>query len=184
VDRDQSGPLSFLTLRPLTGQPAEMAALQRVLEAAPAYFLTVTGLAPGNAEAQSTFTALPPGKTYEDKFVWGLYEGDAMIGCADVIRGYPVRDKAVIGLLLLGEPRQGRGLGRAFAALVEQAIAAWPEIRCLRLGVATPNAGALAFWRKLGYGETGEVKSAPPGIVGDVLVMEKPLERIQADLPR
>ena len=155
-----------------------MAALQRVLEAAPAYFLTVTGLPPGNAEAQSTFTALPPAKTYADKFVWGLYEGEAMIGCADVIRGYPVRDKAVVGLLLLAEPWQRRGLGRAFAALIEQAIGAWPEIRWLRLGVAASNAGALAFWRKVGYREIGEVKPAPPGIVGDLHVMEKPLERV------
>ena len=56
MDRNQSG---ALTLRLLTGQHAEMAALQCVLEAAPTYFLTVTGLPPGNAEAQSTFTALP-----------------------------------------------------------------------------------------------------------------------------
>jgi hypothetical protein len=121
VDRNQSGPL---TLRLLTGQRAEMAALQRVLEAAPAYFLTVTGLPPGDAEAQSTFSALPPEKTHGDKFVWGLYAGESMIGCADVIRGCPVREKAVIGLLLLAEPWQRRGQGRAFAPLIEQAIGA------------------------------------------------------------
>jgi ribosomal protein S18 acetylase RimI-like enzyme len=166
-----------LTLRLLTGQRAEMAALQRVLEAAPAYFRTVTGLPPGNAEAQSTFTALPPGKTYGDKFVWGLYAGEAMIGCADVIRGYPVREKAVIGLLLLAEPWQHRGFGRAFAALIEQLIGAWPEIECLRLGVAVSNTAALAFWRKLGYRETGEVKPQRPGIVAEVHVFEKPLRR-------
>ena len=62
-----------------------------------------------------------------------------MIGCADVIRAYPTRDKAVIGLLLLAEPWQQQGFGRAFAALVEQAIAAWPAIARLRLGVARPN---------------------------------------------
>src|SRR5436309_10828183 len=163
-----------LTLRQLTGQRAEMAALQRVLEAAPAYFLTVTGLPPGKAEAQSTFTALPPDKTYDDKFVWGLYAGDAMIGCADVIRGYPTRTKAVIGLLLLAEPWQGRGLGRALTALVEQAIAAWANIATVRVGVATSNAGALAFWRKLGYVETGEVKRAGSELISDVIVLEKP----------
>ena len=156
MDRDQGG---ALTLRLLTGQRAEMAALQRVLEAAPAYFLTVTGLPPGNAEAQSTFTALP------------------MIGCADVIRGYPVREKAVIGLLLLAEPWQHRGLGRPFATLIEQAICAWPEIERLRLGVAASNTTALTFWRKLGYRETGEVKSPPPGMVAEVHVFEKPLQR-------
>jgi RimJ/RimL family protein N-acetyltransferase len=164
-----------LTLRLLTGEPAEMAALQCVLEAAPAYFQAVTGAPPGSAEAQSTFTALPPGKRYADKFVWGLYAGDAMIGCADVIRGYPVPEAAVIGLLLLAESWQRRGLGRAFAALVEQRIASWPEIERFRLGVVAANAGALAFWRKLGYRETGEVKPARSGFVSDVVVLEKPV---------
>ena len=154
-----------------------MAALQDVLETAPAYFRTITGLPPGAAEAQSTFTALPPDKTYDDKFVWGLYSGESMIGCADVIRGYPTPEKAVIGLLLLAESWQRRGLGRAFATLIEQAIAGWPEIERLRLGVCESNTGALVFWRKLGYADTGEVKPAPPGFVAAVRVMEKPLRR-------
>jgi GNAT superfamily N-acetyltransferase len=160
----------------LTGQPAEMAALQCVLEAAPDYFLRVTGAPPGGAEAQSTFTALPEGKSYEDKFVWGLYAGEAMIGCADVIRGYPVRQKAVIGLLLLAQSWQRRGLGRGFAALIEQAIGAWPEIGQLRIGVVASNEGAVTFWRKLGYRDTGEIKSNPE-FVREVVVLEKPLAR-------
>jgi len=163
-----------LTLRLLSGKADEMAALQAVLEAAPTYFHTATGLPPGPAEAQSTFTALPAGKIYDDKRVWGLYAGNEMIGCADVIRGYPVHDKAVIGLLLLAEAWQRRGIGRAFALLVEQAIAVWPEIVTLRIGVVEQNVGAQAFWRKLGYVETGEVKHAE---VRDVFVMEKPLAR-------
>jgi diamine N-acetyltransferase len=165
-----------LTVRALSGEPDEMAALQRVLEAAPAYFHTVTGLPPGPAEAQSTFTALPPGKNYDDKRVWGLYSGNEMIGCADVIRGYPVRDKAVIGLLLLAEHWQRRGFGGAFALLVEQMIAAWPEIATLRTGIVEQNAGAVAFWNKLGYVETGEVKTAEAHM-GNLVVMEKPLAR-------
>jgi len=170
-----------LTLRLLTGQPAERAALQRVLEAAPAYFETVTGGPPGGAEAQSTFTALPPRKSYDDKLVWGLYSGDAMIGCADVIRGYPARDAAVIGLLLLAERWQRRGLGRAFAALVERRIASWPEIRRFRIGVVASDGGALAFWRTLGYRETGEVKpAAEAGFAADVIVLEKPVAQARS----
>ena len=178
MDGNKSWPLTPpLTLRLLTGHPAEMAALQCVLEAAPAYFQTVTGAPPRGALAQGTFTALPPDKTYADKFVWGFYSGDAMIGCADVIRGYPVREKAVIGLLLLAEPWQRRGLGSVFAALIEQAIAAWPEIMVLRIGIVATNTGALAFWRKRGYAGTGEVKPAAPGFVADTIVLEKPLQR-------
>jgi diamine N-acetyltransferase len=124
---------TLLSLRLLTGLPDEMEKLQRVFEAAPAYFDIVSGLPPGSAEAQSTFTALPPSKDYDDKRVWGLYDAEQMIGCADVIRGYPVREKAVIGLLLLDERWQRRGLGRMFAVLIEQAIARWPEISTLRI---------------------------------------------------
>ena len=166
-----------LTLRLLTGATGEMAELQSVLEAAPDYFARVTGSPPGRAEAQSTFTALPPHKTYEDKFVWGLYADEAMIGCADVIRGYPTPEKAIIGLLLIGEPWQRRGLGRAFAALIEQTIGAWPEVVTLRIGVVASNPGAVAFWRKLGYRETGEIKPAGDGIVREVAVLEKPVAR-------
>jgi len=174
VDRNQSG---ALTLRLLTGLPAEIGELQRVLEAAPSYYLAVTGLPAGDAEAQSIYTGLPHGKTYADKFVWGLYGGQSMIGCADVIRGYPARDKAVIGLLLIAQPWQRRGLGRSFAILIEQAIGAWPEVECLRLNVAVSNSSAHAFWLKLGYRETGEMKPAPPGFIAAMRVMEKPLQR-------
>lgn len=156
-----------------------MSALQCVLEAAPAYFRIVSGAPPGPAEAQSLFTALPQGKGYADKFVLGLYSGAAMIGCADVIRGYPTPEKAVIGLLLLAEPWQRRGLGRAFAMLVEQAIAGWSAIRFLRIGVALGNPVALRFWQRIGYVQTGEVKPAgPTGVM--VAVLEKPLMRIDA----
>ncbi len=171
--------MALLSLRRLTGEPAEMAALQCVLEAAPRYFETITGLPPGGAEAQSTFTALPPGKTYDDKRVYGLYAGDAMIGCADVIRGYPVSEKAVIGLLLLAEPWQRQGFGRAFERLVARTLADWPEITTVRIGVVENNADALAFWRKLGYRETGETRAAAPPLVADVLVLERPIDVVE-----
>jgi hypothetical protein len=49
----------MLTLKLLTGERAEMDALQRVFEATPGYFEAVTGGPPGKAEAQSEFTSLP-----------------------------------------------------------------------------------------------------------------------------
>jgi len=71
---------------------------------------------------------------------------------------------------------QRRGLGRGFSVLLEQVIGAWPEIECLRIGIVASNEGALAFWRKLGYRETGEIKSHPE-FVREVIVLEKPLAR-------
>ena len=78
-----------VTLRELNGERAEMADLQRVIEAAPRYAQLVTGVPPGQADAQSTYSILPEGKSYDDKFVFGIYLDDRMIGCVDLIRGYP-----------------------------------------------------------------------------------------------
>jgi GNAT superfamily N-acetyltransferase len=147
-----------------------------VLEGAPEFFATTTGRPPGPDEARSVLTDLPPGRSPADKVVFGLYEGERIVGCADVVRGWNAPDKAIIGLLLLAEDRQRRGLGRTFAALVERAIAAWPEIATVRIGVVETRAGALAFWRRLGYRETGERKR-DPALVADVVVLEKPLAR-------
>jgi uncharacterized protein len=172
-----AGADGLFRLRELKGERAEMTALQAVLEAAPRYYEAVTGGPPGPAEAQSTFTALPPGRSYADKRVYGLYAGDAMIGAADVVRGWNAPRKAIIGLLLLAEAWLRRGIGRAFEALVEQAIGAWPEIETVRVAVAASNPGALAFWRGLGFRETGEVRPAAPPFVADIIVLEKPLAR-------
>ncbi len=144
-----------LTLRLLEGAPAQMAVLQAVLEATPRYFEAVCETPPGPAEAQSTFTTLPPGRSYAAKSVWGLCAGETMIGAADVIRGWNAPEKAIIGLLLIAKPWQRRGLGRAFSNLIEDAIHAWPEILTLRVGVVASNPGALAFWRRPGYPRNG-----------------------------
>jgi hypothetical protein len=62
----RTGTTGPLELRQLSGESHEMADLQRVLEQAPRYAQLVTGSPPGRADAQSTFTILPDGKTYAD----------------------------------------------------------------------------------------------------------------------
>ena len=100
-------------IRELQSEPEDMAELQRVLEGAPRYFGRVMGGPPGPAEAQSLYTMLPEGKGYEDKFVYGTFRNDDLVGCLDVMRGYPAGDIAFLGLLLIAEAHQGQGIGRA-----------------------------------------------------------------------
>ena len=72
-----------------------------------------------------------------------------MIGVADVVRGWNAPDKAIIGLLLLAEDWQRRGIGCAFAALIEQTILAWPEIGPrASLGLAPVPAELMAVFDK------------------------------------
>jgi len=165
-----------VSLRPLQGEPAEMAELQRVLEATPTYAQRITGVPPGRADAQSTYSILPEGKTYDDKFVFGIFLGGDMVGCADVIRGYPVPATAWLGLLLIAEPFQRRGIGRMAYREIEARMRAWGTCDRVRLGVVGTNASVAAFWRRLGFEPTGEVRPYRYGtVISETVVFEKPL---------
>jgi RimJ/RimL family protein N-acetyltransferase len=142
----------------LSGESDELAELQRVLEGAPAYAERITGHPPGAADAQSLFMGLPEGIDYSDKFVWGVLADGVMVGCIDVIRGWPNSHTALIGLFLIDEAHARQGLGRAAYAALEVAICQWPSIRVVRAAVVATNAAVLPFWRQMGLAETGEVK--------------------------
>ena len=151
-----------------------MQAFQRVLDGAPRYAERVTGAPPGAADAQRTYGALPEGKAYEDKFVFGIYAaGGEMIGCADVIRDWPRAGTAYIGLLLIAEQYQRRGQGRAAYRAIQKEIQGWGAKR-VRIGVVRTNEDVLPFWQKLGFAPTGEVKPYRYGpVVSEVLILEK-----------
>jgi GNAT superfamily N-acetyltransferase len=166
-----------VTLRLLDGDdPADMTALQRVLEAAPGYAERVTGLPAGAADAQSTYSILPPGKSYDDKFVLGVFAGSRMIGCADLIRGWPRPDTAHVGLLLLAEPYQGKGHGRRAYEALEACIRGWGTCSRIRIGVVETNAQALPFWQRIGFAPTGEIKPySYAGVRSQVVILERQL---------
>ena len=151
-----------------------MSELQRVLEAAQAYAQRVTGSPPGRADAQSTYTILPEGKSYEDKFVFGVYLKSEMVGCVDLLRGYPEPQVAFLGLLLIAEPFQHRGIGRAAYRLAEEYIRAWSACSTVRAAVIRTNEAVLPFWLKLGLVPTGEVKPYRYStVVSEVVILAK-----------
>jgi GNAT superfamily N-acetyltransferase len=169
-----------INLRLLTGQPCEMAALQKVLERAPTYAERVTGRPPGAEEAKLLFSALPPEMTYDNKYVYGLLflagGPEDMIGCADVIRSWPTPSTALISLLLLDEAHQGHGLGRSTYQLVEEKVRRWPEIDTLRISVVRSNVAVLPFWRRMGFAETGEVRPyVYDKVVSESIILTKSL---------
>jgi len=165
-----------VTIRLLEGAPAEMRELQRVLEEAPVYAHRITGVPPGRADAQSTYTALPDGKSYADKFVFAINRESEMVGCADLIRGYPDAATALLGLLLVSEMHRREGIGSRAYALLEQYIRDWRTCHRVRIGVVRSNAEVIAFWTRLGFEPTGEVKPYRHGpVASETVVFQKSL---------
>ncbi len=90
--------------------------------------------------------------------MYAIVVADEVVGCVDLIRGWPRAADAHVGLLLLDEEHAGRGLGRAAYAAVEAEVRRWPEIRRVRAAVVATNASVLPYWRRMGLSETGETR--------------------------
>ena len=149
---------------------ADVAALQHILEAEPAYGVTVSGALPSSSAAQEMFEALPPAKSAADKFVFEIRSQAGAIGCVDFVRGYPEARTAFIGLLLLVETAQGQSHGPQVLRLLEAMATEW-GCSVMRIAVIETNTRALAFWRREGFVEL--YRKASAGFTGAAIVMER-----------
>jgi RimJ/RimL family protein N-acetyltransferase len=163
-----------LKIKVLKGEKEEIAEVQRVLEEAPDYSLRISGCPPSPGDGKEVFTSIAPGKTHKNKFVFGVYLDNNMIGFTDIIRGYPDETTATIGLLLLSEKHQRKGLGTRAYRNLEEMICGWGNISKIRLGVLATNDIVLPFWEKMGYIERGGRKPYKnKNIKTKVIILEK-----------
>lgn len=85
------------------------------------------------------------------------------MGLVDLIRGWPQPDTAHVGLLLIREDQQRRGLGRATVGAVEGLLGGRSEIDRLRATVVESNLEVLEFWWAAGFRDSGERRVASVG---------------------
>lgn len=160
----------------LTECPPDLCAeIHRVCLEAPNYFLSSHGALPDENGIRQWFSEdeLPWGCTADHHFVYSITLESGLIGIAHVLAACRDPQQATIGLLLLSERHQGQGLGQAVFDLLAGRMSEWGLKSCI-IGVVTSNVSALAFWRRVGFKEVGEV---PPmdGFVDRTIFMEKKL---------
>lgn len=99
--------------------------------------------------------ALPPGKGYEDKFYIGFFDGDDLVAVMDLIRDYPEKQIAFIGLFMVDAQFQGKGVG---TKIIQKCIQRFRILgfESVRLGVDIGNPQSFAFWRKNGFSVLSE----------------------------
>jgi diamine N-acetyltransferase len=148
--------------------------IQSVLEAAPKYSMNVSGHLQNANAAREVFAALSSSFDHKNKFVLGIEVGVDVVGCIDLLRGFPNTQTAMIGLLLLSEKYQGKGFGKTAYQALESMILDWDEITIIRISVVVNNGEVLPFWKKLGFQDSGVRRPYENGsITSEAIILEK-----------
>lgn len=127
------------------------AELQTFYEHCRDYFELVTGQPPSPTEARELLSAVPRGKSRDDKFVIGLFDAPGhLVGVLDVIRDFPRPREWYLGLLLFEPTLRGQKLGDRVYHRLEDWVRAQGGT-ALHLIVEEVNPRALAFWERMGF---------------------------------
>ena len=94
--------------------------------------------------------ALPNGKTADDKYYFGFFDGNRLTAVMDLIDGYPDRETAFIGFFMMNADDSGKGtgtriIGDVLSSLKEQGFAK------VRLCINDGNPQSSHFWQKNGF---------------------------------
>lgn len=144
----------MITFKRLTLDDSDV--LQSVLERAVKYSFYADGLDYVPKEsAKTVLIEIPPGISYEDKYVFLISNNECPVGVIDVINGYPDLETAFIGLLLIAEDMHGHGLGRLSYEKLELFIRDELEMNKIMLAYLESNP-VEGFWSKLGYSKIEE----------------------------
>ena len=101
--------------------------------------------------------ALPPGKSYDDKYYIGFFENDSLVAIIDLILDYPTKGIAFIGLFMTNIQYQHKGIGSNIISEITMSLKSL-GYRKIRLGVDKGNPQSYSFWSKNNFNVVSEDK--------------------------
>lgn len=125
---------------------------EELFAACPGYFQRLHGHPYTAEDVRDLLLEKPVG--VEEKRIWMAVLEDRTVGVVEFLLDYPQPGTIYVGLLMVREDLQGQGFGGEFYRHLEARC----EGRHFRLAVLQWNTAALAFWRRMGFLETGEVR--------------------------
>jgi RimJ/RimL family protein N-acetyltransferase len=167
-----------VSLIPLTLED-HVDALQQVYRATPGYWqmYSLPSSPAGQAERDLQAAQETPGRTLMGIVQRTADDGTSapeMIGMIDFRLHWPDEGTVYVGLMMVAQPYQRRGIGSQAWRLLEPWLAGPAQITKARLGVEQFNPGALQFFQHLGFTLTGESNRVRSGMRWvRVLYMEK-----------
>jgi hypothetical protein len=103
--------------------------------------------------ARHLLRATPPGTTGDSKQVFKVIRDADTVGVVDVIKDYPRRGVAFIGLLAIAEDRHREGLGRETYRSVEALMPQQMQASIIRIAIVDTN--PEGFWQRMRFERTG-----------------------------
>lgn len=104
--------------------------------------------------------ALPPNKTYIDKYYIGFYSCDSLIAVMDLILNYPNDKSVLVGFFMVDVKYQGRNIGSNIIKEFCEYMKSLGYVN-VRLGYASGNKQSESFWLKNGFVSTGKSNKEP-----------------------
>lgn len=105
---------------------------------------------------------LPPDKSKEDKYVFGVFHNSEIIAIVDMVRDFPEEKGWIIGLFLIHPAYREKGFGKELHGAVKLWVKKMGGEK-LWIGVVEDNIKGYGFWRHIGY---EEVKRTGPKLLG------------------
>ena len=103
-------------------------------------------------------SALPPGKTLDDKYYIGFYQKNKLIAVMDLVDCYPEKEMAYIGFFMTDISVQNKGTGTEIIDNLCKYLTG-QKYHCVRLAWADGNPQAEHFWLKNGFKQIIKTKS-------------------------
>lgn len=133
----------------------DLAALQRLFDASPDYFMVVHGRRPRTDEAQMEFAEMPPSTLpHGQRWFAGAWDAHGTLqGVLHFVADLMAPGVWHIALFFIATPLHGTGAARELYGALEAWMAA-AGAHWIRLGVVSGNAKAERFWARMGYTQT------------------------------
>ena len=129
----------------------DIAAIQEIYNKCLDYMLLVDGHAADPNVVEEEFQSVPPGRSNEDKFVFGITASQkGIVGLLDILRWYPEETTWWIDTLLFIPESRSQGLGeKVIQGFIYYVRASGAQ--GIMLGVVEENIRAYKFWIKMGF---------------------------------
>ncbi|MEN9518762.1 MAG: hypothetical protein RLZZ381_1350 [Cyanobacteriota bacterium] len=125
--------------------------LQKFYEKCADYNYLMEGQPPSATAAIDEFTAIPTGKTLNDKYMLGIFNSqNELIGLIEGMRNYPEEKVWWVGLIMLAPAHRCKGLLYPLLKQFEQYIAN-QGMDYVMASIIETNSKVLRLWKQMGF---------------------------------